>query len=37
MKLGANYMHDDGSLPELVRERVKLVPREDMIAISRGE
>ncbi|SDH49230.1 ferredoxin--NADP+ reductase [Arthrobacter subterraneus] len=37
MKLGANYVHDDGSISDLVRERVKLVPREDMIAISRGE
>nr|WP_209068167.1 FAD-dependent oxidoreductase [Arthrobacter pigmenti] len=37
LKLGANYAHDDGTLPELVRERVKLVPREEMISISRGE
>jgi ferredoxin--NADP+ reductase len=36
MKLGANFVNttDNG---ELVRERVKLVPRDRMIAISRGE
>jgi ferredoxin--NADP+ reductase len=37
LELGAGYLHDGDSLPDLVRERVKVVPREDMVAISRGE
>ncbi|WP_028279589.1 FAD-dependent oxidoreductase [Arthrobacter sp. H5] len=37
LKLGTNYAHDGGNPPELVRERVKVVPREEMIAVSRGE
>jgi ferredoxin--NADP+ reductase len=36
LKLGANFVNETGN-GDLVRERVKLVPREDMIAISRGE
>ncbi|MDQ0735913.1 FAD-dependent oxidoreductase [Arthrobacter agilis] len=36
LKLGANFVNTSGNA-ELVRERVKLVPREDMVAISRGE
>ncbi|MHA7217548.1 FAD-dependent oxidoreductase [Arthrobacter sp. MDT1-48-3] len=36
MKLGANFVNTSGNA-ELVRERVKLVPREDMVAISRGQ
>ncbi len=36
MKLGANFVNTTGN-GELVRERVKLVPRDQMIAISRGE
>ncbi len=36
MKLGANFVNTSGNA-EVVRERVKLVPREDMVAISRGE
>lgn len=36
MKLGSNFVNTSGAA-EVVRERVKLVPREDMVAISRGE
>jgi len=36
MKQGANFVNTSNN-PELVRERVKLVPREDMVNISRGE
>ncbi|MPY09956.1 FAD-dependent oxidoreductase [Arthrobacter bussei] len=36
MKLGSNFVNTSGNA-EVVRERVKLVPREDMVAISRGE
>ncbi|THJ66516.1 pyridine nucleotide-disulfide oxidoreductase [Arthrobacter echini] len=36
MKLGANFVNTSGNA-EVVRERVKLVPREDMVAISRDE
>ncbi|MHA7279319.1 FAD-dependent oxidoreductase [Arthrobacter sp. MDT2-2] len=36
LKLGANFVNTSGNA-ELVRERVKLVPREDMVGISRGE
>jgi ferredoxin--NADP+ reductase len=36
LKLGVNFVNTSGNA-ELVRERVKLVPREDMVAISRGE
>ena len=36
MKLGANFVNTTEN-GELVRERVKLVPRDRMIAISRGE
>lgn len=36
MKLGANFVNTSGNA-EVVRERVKLVPREDMVDISRGE
>jgi ferredoxin--NADP+ reductase len=35
-KLGANFVNTSGTA-EVVRERVKLVPREDMVAISRGQ
>ncbi|MHA7277250.1 FAD-dependent oxidoreductase [Arthrobacter sp. Hz1] len=34
LKLGANFVHDGGTNAELVRERVKVVPRDEMIAIS---
>jgi len=37
LKLGANFVHDGGTNTELVRERVKVVPRDEMIAISRDE
>ncbi|MHA7140906.1 FAD-dependent oxidoreductase [Arthrobacter sp. CAL618] len=37
LKLGANFVHDGGANAELVRERVKVVPRDEMIAISRDE
>ncbi|WP_026553606.1 FAD-dependent oxidoreductase [Arthrobacter sp. H20] len=37
LKLGANFVNDGGSNAELVRERVKVVPRDEMIAISRDE
>ncbi|MHA7153994.1 FAD-dependent oxidoreductase [Arthrobacter sp. TMN-50] len=37
LKLGANFVHDGGAKAELVRERVKVVPRDEMIAISRDE
>ncbi|MEC5199007.1 ferredoxin--NADP+ reductase [Arthrobacter sp. PL16] len=36
MKLGANFVNTSGNA-EVVRERVKLVPREDMVTISRGD
>ncbi|CEA08982.1 NADPH-ferredoxin reductase FprA [Arthrobacter saudimassiliensis] len=36
-ELGAAYVHGDPGLGELVRERVKVVDREDMIRVSRGE
>ena len=36
LKLGANFVNTSGNA-ELVRERVKLVPRDDMVTISRGE
>ncbi len=37
LKLGANFVPDGGTNAELVRERVKVVPRDEMIAISRDE
>ncbi|NOJ60263.1 FAD-dependent oxidoreductase [Arthrobacter sp. 260] len=37
LKLGANFVYDGGTNTELVRERVKVVPRDEMIAISRDE
>ncbi|WP_019481785.1 FAD-dependent oxidoreductase [Arthrobacter sp. TB 23] len=37
LKLGANFVHDGGANAELVRERVKVVPRDEMIAISRDD
>ncbi|GAA1123721.1 FAD-dependent oxidoreductase [Arthrobacter flavus] len=37
LKLGANYVYDGGANAELVRERVKVVPRDEMIAISRDK
>lgn len=37
LKLGANFVYDGGANAELVRERVKVVPRDEMIAISRDE
>ena len=36
LKLGANFVNTTGTA-ELVRERVKLVPRDSMVAVSRGE
>ena len=36
-ELGAAYVHGDPGLGELVRERVKVVDREDMIRVSREE
>ncbi|MCC9176428.1 FAD-dependent oxidoreductase [Arthrobacter sp. zg-Y750] len=35
--LGASYIHPDSTAAELVRERVKVVDREEMTRISRGE
>nr|WP_231709949.1 FAD-dependent oxidoreductase [Arthrobacter zhangbolii] len=35
--LGASYIHPDPTTGELVRERVKVVDREEMTRISRGE
>ena len=35
--LGASYMHPDPTTGEIVRERVKVVDREEMTRISRGE
>ncbi|MDK1326870.1 FAD-dependent oxidoreductase [Arthrobacter sp. zg-Y1143] len=35
--LGASYIHPDSAAAELVRERVKVVDREEMTRISRGE
>ncbi|WP_026549013.1 FAD-dependent oxidoreductase [Arthrobacter sp. Br18] len=36
LKSGANFVNTTGNA-ELVRERVKLVPRDAMVAVSRGE
>ena len=35
--LGASYVHPDPAIGELVRERVKVVERQEMIRVSRGE
>ncbi len=35
--LGASYIHPDPTTGEIVRERVKVVDREEMTRISRGE
>ena len=35
--LGASYMHPDPATGELVRERVKVVDREEMIRVARGQ
>ena len=35
--LGASYVHPDPATGELVRERVKVVDREEMIRIARGQ
>ena len=35
--LGASYIHSDPTTGEIVRERVKVVDREEMTRISRGE
>ncbi|MBP3035135.1 FAD-dependent oxidoreductase [Arthrobacter sp. zg-ZUI100] len=35
--LGASYVHPDPATGELVRERVKVVDREEMIRVARGQ
>lgn len=35
--LGASYVHPDPSSGELIRERVKVVDREEMIRVARGQ
>lgn len=35
--LGASYVHPDPATGELVRERVKVVDREEMVRIARGQ
>ena len=35
--LGASYIHPDPATGELVRERVKVVDREEMIRVARGQ
>ncbi|WAP52478.1 FAD-dependent oxidoreductase [Arthrobacter sp. ATA002] len=35
--LGASYVHPDPATGELIRERVKVVDREEMIRVARGE